>query len=94
MNRAAGQAWNGAGRWAAWMLLPVPLAGAARGQCRESDFPGREGVVAAPIRPIQSNSPDLVQTGVLEATGPGAPGPAVFGGMTCGAKGLYQMRKN
>jgi hypothetical protein len=40
--------------------------GAGWSQCRESDFPGGEGVIAAPTRPIESSSPDPVQTGVVQ----------------------------
>lgn len=46
------------------LLTSVPVACWSR--CRESDFPGREGRVAAPSRPTESNSPDPVQTGVAQ----------------------------
>jgi len=35
-------------------------------QCRADDFPGSEGIVAAPSRPVESNAPDPIQVGVTE----------------------------
>ena len=35
-------------------------------QCRNSDFPGKDGIAAAPARPTESSAPDPIQTGVVE----------------------------
>jgi len=35
-------------------------------QCRPDDFPGSEGIVAAPSRPVESSAPDPIQVGVTE----------------------------
>jgi hypothetical protein len=43
--------------------LAAPLL---RAQCKISDFPGVEGVSASPSRPVESSSPDPIQTGVAE----------------------------
>ena len=40
--------------------------GAGWSQCKESDFPGSEGAMAAPTRPVESSSPDPVQVGVFQ----------------------------
>ncbi|HTQ96395.1 MAG TPA: transporter [Candidatus Acidoferrum sp.] len=44
-----------------FLFSPVLFA-----QCRDSDFPGADGVAAAPSRPVESSSPDPIQTGVSE----------------------------
>ena len=50
--------------WALLLLFPIPASLYA--QCRNSDFPGPDGVAAAPSRPVESSSPDPIQTGVAE----------------------------
>jgi hypothetical protein len=50
------------------VLAAVMLLGAASpAQCKPADFPEKGAVTAAPTRPIESSSPDPVQTGVLQA---------------------------
>jgi hypothetical protein len=54
-------------KWGSCVLMAYLLMGAAsHGQCRPSDFPEKGGLTAAPTRPIESSSPDPVQTGVLQ----------------------------
>jgi hypothetical protein len=35
-------------------------------QCQPADFPGQDGIAAAPSRPVESSAPDPIQTGVTE----------------------------
>jgi Putative MetA-pathway of phenol degradation len=49
------------------LLLALTIAPAlSRGQCRDTDFPSREGIAAAPSRPVESSSPDPIGVGVYE----------------------------
>lgn len=51
------------------MFLLLSIAGCPRplrAQCKPGDFPGKDGVAAAPSRPVESSSPDPIQPGVAE----------------------------
>jgi hypothetical protein len=46
------------------LLGTVPALTSA--QCRDTDFVGKDGIAAAPSRPVESSSPDPIQVGVTE----------------------------
>jgi hypothetical protein len=48
------------------MFLFLSLPSLLHAQCRDTDFPGKDGIAAAPSRPVESSSPDPIQTGVTE----------------------------
>ena len=47
-------------------ILVLAIPALTHAQCRDTDFPGKDGIVAAPSRPVESSSPDPIQTGVAE----------------------------
>lgn len=47
-----------------FVLLALPFELSA--QCKDSDFPGRDGITAMPSRPVESSSPDPIPVGVTQ----------------------------
>ena len=47
-------------------FLLLIVSASAQAQCRDSDFVGKDGIAAAPSRPVESSSPDPIQVGVTE----------------------------
>ncbi len=53
-------------RWSLLSLLMICSPTLTHAQCQTADFPGKDGVAAAPSRPVESSSPDPIQVGVSE----------------------------
>jgi hypothetical protein len=51
-----------------FLLAPLSISSPTviQAQCQTADFPGKDGVAAAPSRPVESSSPDPIQVGVSE----------------------------